>query len=320
VRRSWLPALTALAGLVVTGCAAPFDDDGEVRQVGAMRGAPAPAPDAIPVVVDTDLGGDDLVALAFLLRHPAVSVEGVTIAATGLVGCEPGADLVGDLLRALGEEPLKVACGRAEPGPGGRSLPQEWRDQAATGTGLPRSEETLTPTDETAPHLIGRLAETIEALTVVALGPLTNLGELADQRPGEYARLAGVHAMAGAIDVAPVDGVAEWNAAADPGALAAVLAGPTPVTLVTDDAIPGGEPEALGAPVVGNIAAAIDYPKWWDLATAAALVVPDAAGAERGAWAVDGSGLLSRVGGGAVRVVRSLDAAALEAAYERAFG
>jgi hypothetical protein len=312
--------VTALAGLAVAGCAAPYDDDGEGAYVGAMRGAAAPDADALPVVVDTDLGGDDLVALAFLLRHPAVEVTAVTIAATGLVGCDPGADLVGDLLTALGEDPVPVACGRAEPGPGGRALPEEWRNLAATGTGLPRSEGALEPEEETAAHLIGRLAETIDGLTAVALGPLTNLAELADQRPAEYARLAGVHAMAGALDVAPVDGVAEWNAAADPAALTSVLGGPVRVTVVPDDAIPAGEPAALDAPVVGSIAAAVEYPKWWDLATAAALVVPAAAETERGSWEVDGSGRLARTGPGPVRVTTSLTAPALEAEYERAFG
>jgi hypothetical protein len=52
----------------LAGCAAPFDDDGEV---GGAAPPPAPqaAADALPVVVDTNLGGDDLVTLTFLLRH-----------------------------------------------------------------------------------------------------------------------------------------------------------------------------------------------------------------------------------------------------------
>ena len=75
------------------------------------------------MVVDTDLGGDDLVALAFLLRHPSVRVEAVTIAGTGLVGCDPGVDLVADLFTALDEDPVPVACGREEAGPGGAAVP-----------------------------------------------------------------------------------------------------------------------------------------------------------------------------------------------------
>ena len=131
---AWSP-LAALAG-----CAVPYDDDGEMTPTGQFDGGAPPAADATPVVVDTDLGGDDLVALAFLLRHPSVRVEAVTIAGTGLVGCDPGVDLVADLFTALDEDPVPVACGREEAGPGGAQLPQDWRVLAATGSGLPRSD------------------------------------------------------------------------------------------------------------------------------------------------------------------------------------
>ncbi len=65
---------------------------------------------ATPVVVDTDLGGDDLAALTFLLRHPDVDVEAITVAGGGLVGCDRGVDLVADLLTLLEEQPVPIAC------------------------------------------------------------------------------------------------------------------------------------------------------------------------------------------------------------------
>lgn len=314
-------AVGALAALtVLAGCAAPYDDDGEGHRPGTLALAPAAAGDGAgtPVVVDTDLGGDDLVALAFLLRHPDVEVEAVTIAGTGLVGCDPGVDLVADLVRAAGVAPVPVACGREEAGPGGRPFPAQWREYAATGTGLPRAETTFSPTPEPAPQLIARLVDRVEDLQVIALGPLTNLADLAEQSPDAYARLDGVHSMAGALDIPEVDGVAEWNAAADSKAFAVVLDAPAPLTVVPDDPIPAGNPAALDAPVVGAIAAVIDYPKWWDLATSAAFVAPDAVEAETGAWTVDAKGRLRRTGDGPVRVVRSLDRELLEAEYARA--
>ena len=64
----------------------------------------------------------------------------------------------------------------------------------------------------------------------------------------------------------------------------------------------------------------MEYPKWWDLATAAALVVGTAEVVE-GAWRLDPSepGRLVRAGDGPVRVVRSLDRATLEREYGVAF-
>jgi hypothetical protein len=271
------------------------------------------------VLVDTDLGGDDLVALAFLFRHPSVDVVAVTIAATGLVGCEAGVRVVAGLFEALQESPRPVACGRPTPGPGGREFPAPWREVAESGTGIRPVDG---PLDERpAAELIAESAQHTTGLVVVALGPLTNLADLAQAHPEDYVRLAGVHAMAGSVAGPAVDGVAEWNAAADPGALAAVLTGPVPLTLVPEDAVPEGTPDALAGPVVGTVAATTDYPKWWDLATAASLVVPAAGEVETGTWTLDDSepGRLRRKGAGPVRVHRTLDSSVLDAAYREAF-
>jgi len=316
--RRWC-VLGVVAVATLAGCAVPYDDDGEMTSTGQLDGAVSLSADATPVVVDTDLGGDDLVALAFLLRHPSVRVEAVTIAGTGLVGCDPGVDLVADLFTALHLDPVPVACGREEAGPGAAQLPQDWRDVAATGSGLPRSDTTLTPVRESAPELIGSLAKEIDGLVVVALGPMTNLADLASARD-ELSRLAGIHAMGGSVGGPLLDGVAEWNVAADPEAFATVLVTGVPLTVVPEDAIPEGSPAALSAPVVGNIASTMDYPKWWDLATVAALVAPPT-NVDKGAWRLDPAepGRLVRTEDGPIRMVRSLDAATLESEYELAF-
>lgn len=320
--RRWLPVLL----LAVAGCAVPYDDDGQGFAPANYAAMPVPAaepdPDAMPVVYDTDLAPDDLVALAFLLRRTDVRVEAVTIAATGLVGCDPGVDLVARLLTVLREPAVPIACGRAEPGPGAHGWPREWQVQAAAAAGLPRPETTIREAEETAAELIGRLADEHDgALTVVAVGPLTNLADLAEQSPASYARIARVQVMGGAVDVPSVDGIAEWNAAADPESFAAVLASDVPLTIVPDDPIPAGTPEALDAPVVGPIAAAITYPKWWDTTTSAALVTPGAVvTSETGTWTVDDTGRMTRTGEGPVEVVTGMDEAVLATAFAATFG
>lgn len=309
--------VAAVATLALAGCAAPYDDDGEFAIEGALGAAAAPDEDATPIVVDTDLAGDDLVALAYLLRRPDVRVVAVTIAGTGLVGCDPGVDLVADLVHELGSGWVPVACGRED---AARPWPSAWVATAEAAPGLPRRDTTFQTAPEPAPLLIAELATTYDDLRVVALGPLTNLGDLASERPADYRLLAGIHAMAGAVDVPSIDGVAEWNAAADPASFATVLAGPVPVTVVPDDPIPAGTPDELVVGVVGMIAtAAGDVPKRWDLATAAAFVEPGLAEARRGTWEVDDTGRLTRTGPGPVTVVTALDEAGLNASYARAF-
>jgi hypothetical protein len=191
---------------------------------------------------------------------------------------------------------------------------------AESGTGIAPTAGARVP--KAADELIGELARSTRGLVVIALGPLTNLGDLAAAHPRSYARLAGVHAMGGSVTSPSVDGVAEWNAAADPDSFAAVLAAPVPVTLVPEDAVPTGTPEALQGPVVGRVAAAVDYPRWWDLAAAAALVVPEPGVVEVGEWVLEDprSGRLRREGEGRVTVYRSLDRDRLEAAYDRVLG
>lgn len=306
----------AIGAVALQHAAAPYDDGERVEPAAAVQPVEV-RDDATPVVVDTDLGGDDLAALAFLMRRPDVRVVAVTIAGTGLVGCDPGVDLVADLVDGLGARRVPVACGRED---AARAMPQEWRDAAAAGTGLARVPTTSSAVAEPAPELIGRLAARHPGLRVVALGPLTNLADLATDDRSAYAEIAGVTTMAGALDAPAVDGVAEWNAAADPAALTRVLAGPVPVTVVPDDAVPDGTPGALLRSPVSAVVTSAALPKWWDLATAATALDRGAATVEGGTWTVDATGRLTRSGPGDVLVATELDQGRLDAAYERAFG
>ena len=319
-------ALASLTALTLAGCAAPSDDDGEPVASGELAVAPALAADAVPVVVDTDLGADDLVALAYLLRHPGVDVRAVTVSMTGLVPhCVPAVDLVADLLIALDEPAVPVACGRAERGERGTPFPAGWRMAALTGGGLPRDGGFLPVDPAPAADLLAAHATAADgALQVVALGPLTNVAHLAAEDPAAYAQLAGVLVMGGVVDGSGQDGVGEWNAAADPDALDVVLAGPVPVTVVPADAVPTGTPDALRVPVVGHVVMESDVDQWWDLAAAAAFAEPSVADApcEPGRWVQDDvePGRLTRADdAGSVCVVRALDPDALAASYAEVF-
>ncbi|GAA4409671.1 hypothetical protein GCM10023168_28610 [Fodinibacter luteus] len=307
---------------VLAGCSAPADLDGETTEVGLPLGptpTAAPGQDPTPLVVDTDLGADDLLALTFLLRHPDVHVRAITITATGFLDCDTGLDVLGGLISALDASPPPVACGRSNPGPGARSFPAAWAAAAATGSGITPDAGALTASPEPAAQLIAGLAQSTQGLVLVALGPLTNVADVAMQHPQDYAKLAAVHAMAGSVSGPIVDGVAEWNAAADPAALQTVLGAHTPLTLVPEDAVPQANPDTLTIPAARAVIAASTLPAWWDLAAVAALVAPQAGRAQTAQWVLHptAAGRLVPDGDGPVRVVRSLDGAVLEAEYAR---
>jgi hypothetical protein len=170
---------------------------------------------------------------------------------------------------------------------------------------------------------------------VVALGPLTNVEDAFAADPTLPGRLAGVHAMLGTID-APgnvmVDGAGgddryEWNAFADPSAVAAVLATDVPVSLIPLDAtgdvpVPADLPDRLStSPDAGaaNLAwelltrfparmAADDGQQLWDELAALTVSQPDlVTWSEATVIADERGGLRREAGGRPIRYATSAD-------------
>jgi inosine-uridine nucleoside N-ribohydrolase len=330
VRARTASLTAALVGLVLaaSGCTVAYDDDGEV--LGGRLAAPPPkAADAIEVVVDTDLAPDDLVALAYLLRSPRARVLAITVPATGEVTCPSGVDLAGDLMRAIGVPPVPIACGRARRGAHGTPFPLQWVLSAVNQSGLERGSDFEPPSAQAvttpAEELIGQLAEEHPGLVLAMLGPATGVAAVLRRDPDAYARIGAIYAMTGvATGPSQQEGIGEWNAAADPDALAQVLAGPVPVTVVPDEVVPSGPPEGTRAPVVGAIGVftPAPSPKFWDTATAGVLTDPAVAQTSTGTWTVEltgDPGRLHRAGDGPVAVATDLDTNALDDLYREAF-
>jgi hypothetical protein len=319
-------AALAIVALLASGCAGASDDDGDLFVEGRLAPAAAKDPDAVPVVVDSDLAPDDLVALAYLLRHPRVRVLAVTVPTTGIVTCPAGVDLVGDLVRAVRADPVPVSCGRTPRGAHGVAFPSLWTIGALTDSRLERDlAGTGRPSPQPADRTLATLAREHDDLVVVALGPMTELAATLRDDPASYARIDRVVAMTGIVKGASQgDGIGEWNAAADPDALAEVLDGPVPLTVVPHEVVPLGPPAGKSAPVVGQIGvlSSMPSPRFWDLATSALFTVPEAGKGVRGTWSVDlddDLGRLSRTGEGDDTVVTSLDTDRLDAAYAEVF-
>ena len=309
------------------GCTAAYDNDGDWMVGGPMTPPLPKSPGAVPVVVDSDLAPDDLVSLAYLMRHPDVDVLAVTVPTTGLVTCPAGVDLATDLMVAVGVQPVPVSCGTTKRGKHGIPFPSLWSMGALTDNGLSRdSVSSSSPVAETPPELIARLADEQPGLTLVALGPMTEVAATLRREPAAYERLDRIVAMTGVVEGPPQDDTAgEWNAAADPDSLAEVLAGPVPVVVVPNEVAPIGPPAGMRAPVVGmlGVATSLPTPRFWDLATVGYFTTPDAGETTSGSWSValtEEPGRLTRSGSGPHTVVTALDATALDAAYARVFG
>jgi inosine-uridine nucleoside N-ribohydrolase len=189
-------------------------------------------PSARTILVDTDVAPDDLVALAFLLSAPNVTVAAITVSGTGEAHCEGGVAGVLGLLEYLDAPQIPVACGRETPLSGDHAFPDAWREAADHGSGLELPATDRVPVEGNAVELIKGMVGDNPGLTIVTLGPLTNLGDALQADPGLANRLGPVFIMGGALHVpgnilgpgAPTgNAVAEWNVYVDPHAVAVVL-------------------------------------------------------------------------------------------------
>jgi inosine-uridine nucleoside N-ribohydrolase len=217
---------------------------------GSTAGSPMPVdsqPPASgrPIVIDTDMAADDWMAILFLLWRRDVEVKAITVTGTGEAHCDSGVRNALGLIALAGRPDIPVACGRETPIAGTHAFPAEWRlgvDQLFELT-LPGNPNKASPSS--AVDLLGNtLRSSTEPVTILALGPLTNLAELLRGSPDLQSRIAAVFVMGGAVDVPgnvfgpglPSPSVTEWNIYIDPTAAKVVLASGIPVTLVALDA------------------------------------------------------------------------------------
>lgn len=202
------------------------------------------------ILFDTDVAGDDLVALAFLLATPHVTIAAITVSGTGEAHCEPGVDVVLRLLERLSAPDIPVACGRETPLAGNHTFPDAWREGVDNGMGLVLPTTARKPSTSTAVELVSSLSKEHADLTVLSTGPLTNLADAMLADPELAERLGQVVIMGGAIHVpgnllccgAPEgNAVAEWNIYVDPRAAKVVVESgmqPTFVSLDSTNAVP----------------------------------------------------------------------------------
>ncbi len=207
--------------------------------------APTIAVSPKPVVIDTDMGADDWMAILYLLQRTDISIKAITIAGTGMGHCTPGVQHALGLVALAGHAPIPVACGRETPLKGNHAFPDGWRIAADTfmSTGLTLPEGQNPVSGKTAVDL---LASTIQLspqkVTLLSLGPLTTIAELLSN-PAVAENIEMIYAMGGAVHVPGnvsaglIDNqVAEFNIYVDPSAANIVFKSGVPITLVPLDA------------------------------------------------------------------------------------
>jgi len=202
----------------------------------------------VPLIVDTDAGPDDLIAILWLMRQPEIKIEAVTVG-TGLAHPAEGAESVLRLLEAGGLSGVPVYVGADRPVQGEGRFPDAWRTAAdrLLRNELPAARR-RPETRGAARFLADRLMDLRRPVRILALGPLTNLAHAVAVEPRTGQGLRELIWMGGALMVpgnVPQAPTAEWNAWVDPEAAERVLGGRWQVRVVPLDAtnrVPIGPP------------------------------------------------------------------------------
>jgi purine nucleosidase len=179
-------------------------------------------PDRVPILLDTDIGSDidDALCLAYLLRQPQCELVGITTV-TGEP--ERRAMLADALCRAEGRTDVPIHSGSPFP-----LLRDQRQPHATQGEVLPRWPHRAAFAPFSA---VPFMRETIRSrpgeITLLAVGPLTNLGLLFRLDPEIPSLLRRLVLMGGLFGGGvPGRGWTEWNAGGDPHATAIVYAAP----------------------------------------------------------------------------------------------
>ena len=198
------------------------------------------------LLIDTDPGIDDALAILLALRSSDVHVEAVTTVAGNVAVDRATANARRILAVVAPVPPPRLAAGAPAPLKQALVTAHQVHGQDGLGnlerfvepSGRPRyPEPTYAIEMRSGPEVILEAADRWGPdLTIVALGPLTNLALALQQDPRRLGRTGRIVVMGGAIAVpGNITPAAEFNFYVDPEAAAAVLEAGLPVELVPLD-------------------------------------------------------------------------------------
>jgi purine nucleosidase len=221
------------------------------------------------IIIDTDPGQDDAVAILLALASPEeLEVLGLTTVA-GNVPLDLTTRNARMICELAGRPETRIFAGCDRPL--GRALVTAEHVHGKTGLDGPVLPEPSMPVQEQ--HAVDFIIETLRtepegSVTLCPLGPLTNIATALQRAPDIAPRIAEIVLMGGAyFEVGNITPAAEFNIYVDPQAAAVVFACGAPITVmpldVTHKALVTGPRNeafrALGTPVGTAVAQMTDF-------------------------------------------------------------
>lgn len=188
------------------------------------------------IIIDTDPGQDDAVAILLALASPELQVDAITTVA-GNVPLSQTTKNACALLELAGREEVPVYAGAARPlHKAPISAEHVHGETGMGGANLPEPHLRAQGID-VATHLVDVLRkEPAGSITLVCLGPMTNLAHALTHAPDIAPKIARLVAMGGAQrEGGNITPTAEFNFFVDPHAAKIVMGAGIPTTLLPLD-------------------------------------------------------------------------------------
>ncbi|WP_249871529.1 nucleoside hydrolase [Oceanobacillus saliphilus] len=192
------------------------------------------------VYLNHDGGVDDLVSLFLLLQMKDIELIGVGVIPADCY-LEPAVSASRKIIDRFGKgKEIEVALSNSR---GKNPFPKDWRMHAFLVDALPILNEFLPVKTKEADlpahqHLVESIRESDEKVTLLFVGPLTDLARALEEAPDiedkieKLAWMGGTFLEKGNVEEPEHDGTAEWNAFWDPEAVKVVWDSNIPIDLV----------------------------------------------------------------------------------------
>ena len=225
--------LAGSAGAIVGGMMGNLSGskDSSAASANLPRAMSAANPGARRIIIDTDPGTDDAMAILLAFRSPELQVEAIT-PVCGNVPLSLTLPNALKLVEIAGRTDVPVAAGAAFPLV--RRLVTSSYVHGENGLGGVEFPDPKTkPVSETAPEIIRRLVRAHPGeITIVAIGPLTNIALTLRADPELAAMIPQLVLMGGSLSGGNMTPAAEFNFWVDPEAARAVFHAGIPITMV----------------------------------------------------------------------------------------
>lgn len=175
-------------------------------------------------IIDTDAGPDDIMAISLLLSNKSIPIKAITVV-NGLAHVSQGAENIEKILTLANRTNIPVYKGENAPISGNRAFPSAWRKNAdqLPEVDLPNSSKT-TPKENAVSFLKKELLQNGSNISILALGPLTNIAKVIQDNPDALHNIkkiiimGGAYRVSGNVSDSESSGNAEWNFYIDPKA------------------------------------------------------------------------------------------------------